>query len=398
MTVQRRDSRLRVLCLDIEGGHGGSSRSLYQLLRHIDLSAVDVEVWCRRAGLADAYSDLGVSCNIEPTMPKATSVARLSRNCVVYARAALQFAKARPFIARLVDVGNSVDVVHFNIEPLWLLAWSVRQRLAAAKTFHVRTNLVDTAFSRRQMRTIDNLSNDLIFITENERDTFFARSGTRERGHIVHNSVDPALINAPVHAALTHEPRLKIACLSNYSYDRGIDRLVDLACQLKGQLNVVFVVAGDMTLPRSAPGRLGQIGARGGTLADYAKERGVDGSFIFLGHIKAPETVLAGADLLIKPTREYNPWGRDILEALAAQVPVISIGSYSKFVEDGVTGVLHPEFVASRIAASITALAESPQKRATMGVAARNRVLSLCSGAEAAARVTNIWSDAARGV
>ena len=40
---------MRVLCLDIEGGYGGSSRSLYESIRHLP-KGVTCEVWCRRAG------------------------------------------------------------------------------------------------------------------------------------------------------------------------------------------------------------------------------------------------------------------------------------------------------------------------------------------------------------
>jgi hypothetical protein len=33
---------IRILCLDIEGGHGGSSRSMYQSLRYLERSPVQV--------------------------------------------------------------------------------------------------------------------------------------------------------------------------------------------------------------------------------------------------------------------------------------------------------------------------------------------------------------------
>ena len=130
-----------------------------------------------------------------------------------------------------------------------------------------------------------------------------------------------------------------MACLSNFLWERGLDRLIAIAqsLQTRGRKDIRFVVAGDMTLPKYLAGKLGDIGRQGGSLADYAKFQGVADMFLFLGHVPDPERVLAAAGLLIKPTRESNPWGRDFIEALAAGKPVASFGTYSKFVEDGKT-------------------------------------------------------------
>ena len=73
--------RLRVLCLDIDGGFGGSSRSLYESLRHMDHAQVAAEVWCRRDGPARArYAALGIPCRIAADMPRMNSLPRVSRN------------------------------------------------------------------------------------------------------------------------------------------------------------------------------------------------------------------------------------------------------------------------------------------------------------------------------
>ncbi|NJM84390.1 MAG: glycosyltransferase family 4 protein, partial [Tabrizicola sp.] len=72
--------------------------------------------------------------------------------------------------------------------------------------------------------------------------------------------------------------------------------------------------------------------------------------FLFLGHVAEPETVLAACDVVVKPTREENPWGRDILEGLGAGKPVISIGRYDTFVETDATGFLMPDYDAGKLA------------------------------------------------
>ena len=45
--------------------------------------------------------------------------------------------------------------------------------------------------------------------------------------------------------------------------------------------------------------------------------------FVFLGHVSEPERVLAGCNVLARLSRENNPWGRDVIEALKARFPEI---------------------------------------------------------------------------
>src|SRR3546814_16059692 len=122
-----------------------------------------------------------------------------------------------------------------------------------------------------------------------------------------------------------------------------------------------------MQLPRSLPGVLGSIARRGGTLADYAAAKGVGDMFLFLGHVTEPERVLAGCHALIKPTRENNPWGRDIVEAMAHGRPVISVGPWAKFVETGATGILPPIFDAPALARERAGLVDTRDRPDTRG-------------------------------
>jgi glycosyltransferase involved in cell wall biosynthesis len=117
--------------------------------------------------------------------------------------------------------------------------------------------------------------------------------------------------------------------------------------------------------------------------------------FCFLGHVAAPETVLIASDALIKLTRNADPWGRDIIEALAAGKPVISLGRYDRFVEDGVTGVLKPEFDASELAGEIVRLADDRAACRRLGEAGRDRVRVLCDGRARAADLLAAWRAAA---
>lgn len=384
---------LRVLCLDVEGGYGGSSRSLYESVRHLNSSEALAEVWCRKAGpIQPRYETIGIATRVVPAMPRFSALPRLSRNLYAAIDAALEFRRAGAFLEDLHQAAECFDVVHFNHEALFPAARWLRRRSRHPLTMHIRTNLIDTPFARFQTRAIAKTMDHLVFITENEAETFRRLGGRPRASSVIYNIVDiPAEPPAP-HPAVPADGRFKIACLSNYSHARGLDRLVDVADALaRHGRHVLFVMAGRMALTGSMPGLLGEIGRRGGTLQDFVAERRQSSMFLFLGHVSDPESVLAACDVLAKPTRENNPWGRDALEAMALGKPVLTCGRYSKFVKDGATGILQPKFDASMLAGAIMRLDDDRDLARRMGDAGRERVRTLCDGDARAADLLAVW-------
>ncbi len=389
---------LNVLCLDIEGGHGGSSRSLYQMLNFVDTSVVMPEVWCKKKGLIESmYEGIGIDCRVFPTMPKVSALPKNSRNVIVFAKAVFDFIRASQFKKIIVkEVNQRFDLVHFNHEALFLLARYLRPKVDIPFTMHIRTNLWNTVFARWQTSCISNIMDHLVFITQNEEVNFRKLGGT-QNGTVINNVVMPPCQKPEPFEKISNETRFKIAVTSNYSWMRGIDRLVDIARIMKRQKrkDFVFVVAGDMGLTRSLPGELGEIARKNGTLIDYARLKGVESYFIFLGHVNQPERVLSGSDMLIKPTRENNPWGRDILEAMAYGLPVASIGTDEMFVQDKVTGILQKKFDPQKMVDEILKVADSNSYRRKLGENALDRVKKLCSGVDRAKDMMNVWQNAA---
>ncbi|WP_461208436.1 glycosyltransferase family 4 protein [Desulfocurvus sp. DL9XJH121] len=396
-------SPLRVLCLDIEGGYGGSSRSLYYLLKHVDRSLAAPEVWCKREGPVQAlYRELGIPVRVEPDMPKVSSLPRFSRSLFVHTRHCLEFWRARDFRARLArEASGRFDVVHCNHEALYLLARWLRLHTKAALVMHHRTQIWNSWFARRQARIAVAACQGQVFITGRERENVARLCGSDPGGNVIFNVAELPAERPAAHGAVPRDGRFTVACLSNYSWLRGIDRLVDVARALKGmgRADVRFVMAGKTALSRSLPGELGRTAARGGDLADYATQTGVGDMFLFLGHVSEPERVLAAASVLAKPSREDNPWGRDILEALGMGLPVLACGTMDTFVTPGETGFLYPhgeDFDSGAMARDIAALADDPGRTAKLARAARERVADLCHGPSRAADLVRVWEDAAR--
>lgn len=387
----------RVLCLDIEGGYGGSSRSLYEMLRQIDRNLVEPVVWCRKEGpVQNRYRASGIETRVMPDMPTITALPRLSRNLYTFGRFLLtDWSRSSKFRQALLEAAPQFDLIHCNHESLFLVSRWLAPRISTPVTFHIRTNLWDSAFARFQVRTIAKTAASLAFITENERDTFQRHLGAEPKGQVIYNpAAPPETLPAP-YPGIAGDNRLRLACLSNFSWGRGIDRLVELAESLaaRGRRDIHFVVAGNMQLTASLSGELGRIARKGGTLADYAAARGVDDMFTFLGHVNTPESVLSGCDALIKLSREANPWGRDIIEALAMSRPAISLGQWDKFIGNGETGILHETFQPDALAADIIALADNRERVAEMGRAGQDRIARLCAPSARAGDLAQFWEQ-----
>ena len=387
---------LRVLCLDIEGGTGGSSRSLFESIRHMDRSRIEPEVWCGRDGPSvKRYEGLGVPCRVV-SFPRFTALPRLSRNLYTLGRAKLDQLRARGAFEHFVQAAKRFDVVHANHESLFLLAAGLRRRTNVPQVMHMRTIVAPSAFARWQARSIARSADHVVFITENER-TAWGRLGLQARvAQVIYNiAVAPSTDVSP-HPAVPSDARIRIACLSNYGWMRGVDRLVEVAAELKsqGRSDILFVVAGDMRLRGSLPGSLGRIAARKGTLADYAVSIGVGDMFAFLGSVGEPERVLAACDIVARSSRANDPWGRETLEALAAGKPVVCTGTYQRFVEDGVTGIVQPDYDRAAFAGAIARLADDPALRRRLGTAGRRRVAVLCDGPSRAEDLRQVWAKA----
>lgn len=377
---------MKLLCLDIEGGHGGSSRSLAVALRHLDRSAIEPTVWMRRESwLVADYARLRIAAEVYPDMPKTSALPRFSRNLIIFSQF---FGRLWPQSVgfrrrRLLAIADQVDLVHFNHEAtFWLARWLRRQRPDMPMTMHIRTNLYRGPFARWQCRIIARAMDAVVFITENERRTFARHAPLPQNYRVIYNPVVIPDVRPPVHPDIPADDRVKIGALANYSPGRGLDRLVAIASAIEpgDRAGLLFVVAGDMG---------------DGALKRLAETASVTDSFLFLGHVDAPETVLSGLDLLIKPTREANPWGRDILEAMAAAVPVVSYGRFQTFVENGETGCMFEDFDARETASALLALARDPGRMAHLGSQARARVRNLCDPVRQSAALADFWVETA---
>ncbi len=114
---------------------------------------------------------------------------------------------------------------------------------------------------------------------------------------------------------------------------------------------------------------------------------GLDAQVRFLGRVDDVAGLLAGADVMVMPSRQEG-LGVAALEAMAAGLPVIAsrVGGLPEAVVDGDTGLLVPADDAAALAAAIARLAGNRDLRRRLGAAGAARVRTrFTMGAMAAA-------------
>ena len=72
--------KLKVLILDIEGGHGGSSKSIFYSVKNCNSDLVDIEIWCKKYGvIEDWYQKIDKKISIVEDMPRINSYKKFLR-------------------------------------------------------------------------------------------------------------------------------------------------------------------------------------------------------------------------------------------------------------------------------------------------------------------------------
>ena len=384
-----------ILCIDIEGGHGGSSRSLHTALRCVSQEKFNVGVWCRLGGFIEAeYRRCGIACEVLPNMPRLTAVGKWYINlflCIKFF--SYNWIRSRGFRVKLLQAVENFDVIHCNHTSLVLvMCWLKWKRPHSKFVFHIRTMPPVNWLSRWLARKVSDVANQLIFITSNEKKHFETLIGRSVDGKILFNPVGVSVSKLPVCQRVIDSTSLKILMLSNFSHERGTDRIIKLAIRMRKELGskVHFYVAGN-----GPPNKKKWFVFKRKQFLSESELLALelDKTVTLLGHCRYPERLISHCDLLIKPTRENNPWGRDILEALAGGIPVISVGFFDTFVESGVTGLLQKSYDLEGIVKWILAVQAEPWKLQRMGTNAQNRIKDTCDPPAYALKLQKIWTD-----
>ena len=385
----------KLLLIDSEGGHGGSSKSLFTLVKYVNKKKIEMNVICKQdSWIKKEYRRIGVNCYILTSIPTYTVLDTYIKN--IFSLLIFIFNKVFLFLINnksFKQVLKNHNLVHLNHSNLWFLAVWIKILYPKKKlTVHIRTLPYKNLFSKLQYKILYKFTDKQIFITDNEYVYFKKLTGLSPSKKIIYNSVEKIKNFKTKYSYLHEHAQLTIGSISNYSYYRGTDRIIEVALLLSREVlkKIKFIIVGDTHIPNGAKRKLPYLRPYN-TLEEFVYKKGLKKHFHFLGHINDVENVLMNLDITLKLTREFNPWGRDILESMFYKVPAISIGTYNTFVKNNYSGVLLPEYEAQKVADEIAFLLRNKNKLQRLKVNSKKTILKYCNPNINGKKMQDIW-------
>lgn len=372
---------------------GGAERSLYELIQAFP---------ALRAGLCVCLPDKSTLFNLLrkdgiAVFPLPPFSLKRSKNPLTLAK---QFASLRHASRALADLCTElqIDVMHANTDSAALAAWGAT-RIATRKTpfvWHCR----DIRPLGRIGRMMPGAAASVVAISSAVEKHLLAERVCPEKIRTIHNGIDLARIRignadsvrARVRKSLGISAKQPVLlCVGGYVPWKRHDLFMRTLAALKTQFpTLTGVIAGSDQFNRNH--------AHVAELKTLARALCLpDGMLLELGERDDIPALMAAADVLVSCS-ENEPFGRVLVEAGAAGLPVVSAASGGKIeiVEHGVTGLLVEPGHADLMADACRDLVLDPGLRKTMGRNAVLRTAQLFDVRRAAKELFSLLENAAR--
>jgi glycosyltransferase involved in cell wall biosynthesis len=233
-----------------------------------------------------------------------------------------------------------------------------------------------------------------VAISEYNRRVILEHSGASyaDRVQIVHCGVDTSLFRpADLNGATADRP-LQLVCTGTLHEVKGQTYLI-AACAELMQRGISFTchLVGD------GPDRP--------MLEAQAAAAGLGDRVVFHGNVLRERVVelLRCADIVVQPsvpTRDGRREGIPVatMEAMACGTAVVAsaLSGIPELIEDGVSGILVPPGDAAQLARTLEALATDPDRRARLGIAARQRIVDDFNLTRNAERLSGLFAEVTR--
>ena len=390
----------RILYIDLAASVGGSVISLYELVKGLDRERYEPHVILRAANpYVTRFRELGVAVTtlgesgapagdeerkLVARVRQAALAQRLKRSSLgerlvhlvgFYVRA---YPRLRREAQELAEIMLAVqpDLVHLNdvicVSRAGIMA---ARKVGVPVVCHLRAMAERNYFDRWLSRSLRGFICISQAVERHER-----RLGGRvDPSWVVYNGLDLAEFDQFGDGARTRDGCRDV----QLSIPIG-DQMVGCVGRLvawKGQR--VFLRALARLRPRYPSLRGLIVGAPEADGAQYAQELmeltrqlGLEGEVTFAGFRQDISHLLRAMDVLVHASTAPEPFGRVIIEGMAAGAPVIgtNAGAVPEIIEDKVTGLLVPPGDEEAMAEAIAWVLDHPQERQAMCKAARCNV------------------------
>ena len=336
---------MRVLHLDIDGGYGGSSRSLSLLVEGLLETDIQSEVWYKREGPSlFRTNELKIKGKINKNI---ASIIPLKKNNIKNLILSFWQLKNLKSLAKEI-IKKDIDLLHLNYEGLLPLSLILKFMGFDKKIIvHVRHMIPNNFYSKifvKLFRFVDGI----IFISEMEKKNILAINSkliSSIPNEVIYNCASNDLLNNKIKV---NKKYYRAIFLGRIDRSRAPDRLIKLAQLIKKEkLPIKFYIYGKDS-------RKSIFNKKQAVTKNVLKENitfyGLKNIVFFKGFTNTPEKIITKSDILISPDRMNEPWGRDIIESLSAGLIVIATGKDEVFIKNNINGFLVGDWNAQEVA------------------------------------------------
>ncbi|MFN0072778.1 MAG: glycosyltransferase family 4 protein [Chloroflexota bacterium] len=400
----------KVLYVHLGGGVGGAPLSMIQLARSLPTDELEpVLVFSADGPIVRHARDLGLRTRVVPFTDSLFYGAHTPFQLSMIVRFLASFPLVTKRLGQVI-AEEQPSLVHLNTIVL-VQAAVAAHRQDVPVIWHVREVLGDLAPMRAvQTRLISQLATRIIS-NSNASGAPFLKSGKLTR---IYNGVNTEVFRpgsaderAEVRAELgLPDDALVIGLVGSVQAPKGhfvmLDAFADL-CQRFPSLRLLIVAGGTPEgYAQSLKGRVKKALRRPyGLLEDLlerAERRGLRDRIVVTGYRLDVQRMLLAMDTLVFPSQKPEGFGRPIVEAMAAGVPVVAInvGASPELVLHGETGLLAPPDDPQALADAAGWILARPDLRAAMGRAGRARACQTFSEAVYVESVINLYRQVLR--
>jgi glycosyltransferase involved in cell wall biosynthesis len=336
---------IRVLFVDHEPRLSGGQQDLVDLVESLDPARVEVHVALPASGpLEERLAAAGARIHHVEIDPELRHLSRwvITRRPHVALRYLGAFAGATRRLGRLVREVRP-DVVHTNSMKAHLLAIAPVRRRRIPLVWHVR-DILQPGWMRRGFVAAGGLFATRIVVLSRVTGEQFASSRRATRKvRVVYNGLHLDRYRGV--AAARWRRRLGasggeviVGMVGQIAHWKGQDVFIDAAGKLAGRYpDARFAIVGECLFPENEDTYSWKIRER-------AKELGLGGRMVFTGWSDQIGATMNAIDVLVHASRLPEPFGRVIVEGMAAGKPVVAsrAGAGPEIVTEGSGRLVDP--------------------------------------------------------
>lgn len=307
---------INILHLDKEAGWGGSSISLFQIVSRLNKLKLKPHVICRVEGpIISKYKNLNIEIEKNNKLYSFSPKPDVN-NLKLFLSTLPQILFFFQGLIKLISFikKKNIDIVHLNFEGFFLIGLFLKLFTKLPIITHYRSTIPTSSFFHKIISylIVRYISKSIIFISKTEKKKFFEIYSFAKyvNSNVIYNISNCRVIKKKLMSG-------DLIFIGNISYYKGVDRLINLAINLKKKnikkkIMIYGLSRGERVFQEKLKNEIKQLRLT---------------NIKLMGRTNKPENIIQNAFLLLRPSRWDDPWGRDIIDAFNSGIPCISTGS-----------------------------------------------------------------------